>query len=162
MKSIGKSIGSLLILLLVGNSQLLAGTVEAQQLDQPITAPSCLAGTIEPSTKKKDVSYVEPIPYKPSIYCNCKAFLEASGIILPKVGNNGVKAIKPTHTKPFIGAVVITMEGPLGHVAHVDDIVDNYLILNEANYVRCQQTKGRKLSIDSALILGYYKNMGGD
>ena len=61
---------------------------------------------------------------------------------------------------PVVGAVVVTAESSLGHVAIVADIKDGYLILDESNYKTGRITYGRKLPIGSPLIKGYYKYGG--
>lgn len=145
---------------MVGNSQLLTHTVKAQQLFKPIQDTTRLTAVIASNSPitfpKSKVSYTQPYTGNGGVYCSCVTFLRASGISLPRTLNGTARTMPVRTTTPFIGAVVVTNEGVNGHVAHVDNIVDNYLILNEANYVRCQQTKGRKLHIDSPVIIGYY------
>lgn len=58
---------------------------------------------------------------------------------------------------PVIGGVVVTNESSVGHTAYISDIVSGELILAEGNYQKCKFTFGRKLAINSSLILGFWK-----
>ena len=58
---------------------------------------------------------------------------------------------------PEVGWVVLTTEGPHGHVAIVTDIQDETLILTESNYNNDEiVTVGRKLLAESELIRGFF------
>lgn len=91
-------------------------------------------------------------------YCSC--VLHAKALTGFSISIGLAKRWPRNSEIPSIGAVVITKESPsgtnTGHVAQIIDIQDGYLILDEANYQRCQRTVGRKLPINSPLILGYW------
>ena len=63
-----------------------------------------------------------------------------------------------TGSGPAIGAIVVTKEGSVGHVAIVEDIRDGKIILSEANYDNKgigTVGHGRKLSVSDKRIKGY-------
>lgn len=64
------------------------------------------------------------------------------------------KKMVPTSPIPYVGGIVITTEGPVGHVAVITKIEDSVLYLKEANYVPSQITT-RVLKMDSPVIRGY-------
>ena len=57
---------------------------------------------------------------------------------------------------PQIGEIVILNESTYGHVALITDIKNGNLILDEANWIPCEHTIGRKLNINNPDILGYW------
>lgn len=85
--------------------------------------------------------------------CNCVLYAKYILGITESLGVAG--HIQPTRLTPYIGSLVITSEGSMGHVAIVTNIKDGLLYLREANYVHCKITYDRTLAIDSSLILGY-------
>jgi hypothetical protein len=106
----------------------------------------------------------ESAPPKPrplvhaSVYCSCVNYVKALTGFSTTIGLARNWPINSS--TPEIGGVVITTESrpgtSTGHVAYIRDVQDGFLILNEANYVSCRQTTGRKLAIDSPLIIGYW------
>lgn len=96
----------------------------------------------------------KPKPAPTYTYCSCVTFAKALvGFSTPI----GYARYWPRNSQiPQVGSVVITSEGPFGHVAVVESIEGNQLILTEANYAKCRKTSGRRLSIDSPYILGYW------
>lgn len=65
--------------------------------------------------------------------------------------------IKPNSDVPEVGSAVLTMESKKGHVALIVAIEGNDLILAESNYSRDEVVSvGRKLSIESKYIVGYF------
>jgi len=108
--------------------------------------------TKEPEIKK---SYVKQVSNNVGVMCSCISFLRASGINVPRTLNGRANTLPVTHSIPSVGDIVVTYESAWGHAAHVDAIVDNFLILSEANYTPCKSTKGRKLHVDSPVIKGY-------
>ena len=98
---------------------------------------------------------VTPVPLYRANFCSCVSFIKSiTGYTEPV----GLAKNWPVNFRlPAIGEVVVTRENPYtGHVAMIIDIQGNDLILEEANYVHCTHTKGRKLPIDSSLIIGYW------
>lgn len=58
---------------------------------------------------------------------------------------------------PEIGWVVLTTEGPVGHVAVITDVLEDRLILVESNYGDDETILvGRELPLDSPFIRGYF------
>lgn len=100
------------------------------------------------------VEYVKPpIVHKVvSGYCSCVQYVKAKLGISGSLGN--AWNIVPNSQVPTIGSIVLTYEGR-GHAALVVGITDKYIIIDESNYVRCTQTLGRQIPIDSPLIRGY-------
>ena len=99
----------------------------------------------------------EPQPVKPKIVktdCECVPWVKAQFGITRSIG--AAKNWQPNTQIPTIGAVVITRESSLGHVGLVTDIQNGYLIISEKNYVGCTVTHGRKLDVNSPLIIGYW------
>ena len=78
-----------------------------------------------------------------------KAYLGRSGEVWGRADS-----IKPTVGKPYVGGLVLTKEGPLGHVAVIVNIVGNSLQVKEANYIKGKITT-RELPVDSPVIRGY-------
>ena len=62
--------------------------------------------------------------------------------------------MKVSTTEPYIGGVVITTEGNVGHVAYIESINDGVLTVSESNYERCKITT-REIPIDYQRIRGY-------
>lgn len=73
------------------------------------------------------------------------------------LGYRLAKNIPVNSDTPTIGGLVVTYEGWAGHIAIIQDIQGDELILDEANYSRCRVTSGRKLNINNSLIKGYIK-----
>lgn len=89
-----------------------------------------------------------------AIHCSCVLYAR----FLTGFDQNIGKASNwPTNSKyPVLGGIVITNEGPVGHVARIIDIRYGKLLLDESNYKPCQITNTRELPIDSPLIKGYW------
>jgi hypothetical protein len=101
--------------------------------------------------------YIPPPPVRPRTgnYCSCVNYVKALTGFSQSIGYARNWPINSS--TPFVGAVVVTSEGPYGHVAVITAITeDGFLILDEANYSPCRHTTGRHLSVDSPLILGYW------
>jgi len=57
--------------------------------------------------------------------------------------------------EPAVGTVVVTSEGPCGHVAVVEEIKEKTIVISEQNYKGLYVVSERELAIDSELIQGY-------
>jgi len=101
---------------------------------------------------KKDVKRTGTVQNN---YCSCVLHVKVLTGFAEKVGQ--AKNWPSNTSEAHIGGVVITRESSAGHVAKIIDIQDGYLILDEANWIKCSRTVGRRLRIDSKLILGYWK-----
>lgn len=89
---------------------------------------------------------------------NCVAYAKTKRPDLNLKTKDGyARTIKTTTQIPTKGAIVLTKESWMGHVAYVIDIdyQKGELILAEANYRRGRITIGRRLSIYSSKIVGY-------
>lgn len=62
--------------------------------------------------------------------------------------------VKAYQIEPSVGLLVLTTEGPVGHVAYVESVSDSTLIITEANYEAGKVTR-RELPRSSPLIRGY-------
>jgi surface antigen len=56
--------------------------------------------------------------------------------------------------QPYVGGIVLTTEGLLGHVAYIEAVTGTSLTVSEANYIPGRVTS-RTLSLDSPVIRGY-------
>lgn len=121
---------------------------------------------IQDSVLKKPT--ILPIPYVPPLpppsnkanqttrnACYCLAWAKARAGI-------GVSAYAARYhpinsAVPAAWGLVLTYESGLGHAAYyVLDHTGEWLVLEEANYVRCTVTVGRRLHISDPRIRGYY------
>jgi len=106
----------------------------------------------EPKILKK------PIPTAPRTqnvsYCSCVLFARArSGINVGRIGLAKNHPINSREPKP--GSIVVTKESSAGHVAYVTAVTDTEIVIEEANYHRCQKGT-RTLSKTSSVIRGYF------
>lgn len=88
--------------------------------------------------------------------CSCVSFAKSRTGYNKPVGNAKnwpVNALFPT-----LGSVVVINTGRYepGHVAIIIGFEGNDMILEEANYVNCKYTSGRRLKIDDPSIIGFY------
>ena len=100
-----------------------------------------------------EIKQVKRRPDKGQGYaCNCVLWAQANGL---QVSGYGAARNYPVFYKePQAAGFVVTLEGPLGHMArYVRD--GEWLIIDEANYIKCTVTYGRRLHISSPLIKGY-------
>jgi hypothetical protein len=114
------------------------------------------ADTINTIESASDYPYIvaQTLPYlgNKSLSCNCVLFAKDYLGITETLGV--AKYIKPTSDVPSIGSIVITNEGPLGHVGVVLDIFDDEIWIVEANYEKCNITY-RSLNTNDKVIKGY-------
>jgi surface antigen len=60
-----------------------------------------------------------------------------------------------TGTVPVVGAVVVTNEGPCGHVAVVEAVKGGIILVSEQNYRGAYIVSRREIDIHSGVIKGY-------
>jgi hypothetical protein len=85
--------------------------------------------------------------------CSCVSFAKAlTGHLGETWGNAG--NIQPNTTKPQIGFLVLLNEGTYGHVAVIQSIVGDTIIIRESNYIPCK-TGTRTLHISDPQIRGF-------
>jgi surface antigen len=60
-----------------------------------------------------------------------------------------------TGSAPRPGAAVVTSEGPIGHVAYVEAVEGDEIVISEMNYSGWNRTNTRRISADSGAIRGY-------
>lgn len=53
------------------------------------------------------------------------------------------------------GDVVVTTDSPYGHVAYVEQVTADYIVIKEMNFVGWNKVSSRKIPIDSKTIRGY-------
>lgn len=88
-------------------------------------------------------------------YCSCVLYAKSVTGYTGVVGNARNWPI--TSQTPSVGAVIVTYESWAGHVGIVAGFDDQYVYLeSEANYSRCQLTRGRAIPINSRVIKGYW------
>ena len=98
--------------------------------------------------------------YAGSLFCSCVSFLRASGIVFPLTPDGTAKSLSwhpEASDTPLSSGVVVLNESRWGHVAFFV-LEGEWLVLNEANYQSCVQTKGRRIHIDDPRILAYLSN----
>jgi hypothetical protein len=114
------------------------------------------------STPTSDSSGMQPVPTQSTNGGNCVLYCREQVPNLPF--GLFTKADKKRAVDQFgfrdpsdvqIGDAVLTAEGDVGHAAIVVGIEGNNLILEEANYVNGQVTKGRKISVFDSNIYGF-------
>lgn len=93
-------------------------------------------------------SQIKRAPYA----CNCVLWAQSQGL---DVQGYGYAKNYPVNSQvPALYGFVVTYESYAGHVAlyYLDG---SDLVLDEANYVSCRITSGRRLPVGSPLIKGY-------
>lgn len=101
--------------------------------------------------------YVLPVPTiskgVPYDECSCVSYAKYKrpDQVQPWVAPRYVEAYE---IEPFVGALVITTEGPYGHVAVVTSVSLETLTVSEANYVPCSVTT-RIIPRSAPSIRGY-------
>jgi hypothetical protein len=115
-----------------------------------------MADTINTLSSASDYAYVtaENRVYlgNKSLSCSCVAFGKDYIGITRTLGV--AKYIKPTTQTATLYSMVLTSEGPLGHLGIILDIDGDEMWIIEANYKPCQVTY-RTLKIDDPAIRGY-------
>jgi len=70
------------------------------------------------------------------------------------LGYGAAKNYPAIKQAPQIGAIIVTYEGPKGHMGIVAGVTETKVIIDDYNYKRCGHTI-RELPINSKLIKGY-------
>jgi surface antigen len=61
-----------------------------------------------------------------------------------------------TGSKPVVGAAVVTTENKrYGHVAYVQEVTDDYIVVSEMNFDHWNKVDNRRISLGSGVIRGY-------
>lgn len=60
-----------------------------------------------------------------------------------------------TTSTPLLGSVLVTLEGPIGHVVVVEEVMEDSVRISEQNYVGSYIVSGRIIEMDYELIVGY-------
>lgn len=68
--------------------------------------------------------------------------------------NAKIKGFK-TGYEARVGAIVVTREGPYGHVAMVEELKNGQLLISEMNFKGLGVVSGRAIDLSSNLIIGY-------
>lgn len=84
--------------------------------------------------------------------CSCVLWAQAQGMALK--GYGAARNYPVSSKTPEAAGFVVTYESGLGHMAAYR-LEGEWLVMSEANYVRCTVTHGRRLRVDSPLIKGY-------
>lgn len=138
------------IYLAIGLSVFLVNPKTSQGMEFPLYQID--TPTIYPTVAEMKLKPLKPKSVKTN--CQCVPWVKAQIGFTKSIGM--AKNWKPNTQIPTIGAVVITKESSIGHVGLVTDIQDGYLIISEKNFSPCTVTHGRKLSVNSQVIIGYY------
>lgn len=101
----------------------------------------------------KKVVHVTHVAVK-TAQCSCVLYAKALTGYTKSIGI--ARRWTKNSSVPVVGGIVITNESPAGHVAFVAAIDGDTITLDEANYIRCKITTGRKLNINNPIILGYW------
>jgi len=97
--------------------------------------------------------YIKAPPFLlglPPPSCSCIVFARGFGYSF----NKNAYQLQPNSDKPILKGLVLTREGPYGHVAVIYQIDFDSLIIVESNYVKCKITY-RRIPLDYPLIRGY-------
>ena len=62
--------------------------------------------------------------------------------------------LEPSSSVPYIGGLVLLNEGIYGHIAYIEAVYSDSILISEANYIPCQESQ-RTISIDYPAIRGY-------
>jgi len=89
----------------------------------------------------------------PNIGCSCIQYVKMRLGGISEVWGYPNK-MKAYEINPYVGGVVVTTEGPVGHVALIEAIEGTTMTVSEANYVRCKITR-RTIEMNSPFIRGY-------
>lgn len=106
-------------------------------------------------------NYVEavvvlPEPTPPDwVYCSCVQYSKWKLDRMDESWGNAW-AIQPNVEDPGVGDFLLTWEGSVGHIAEIIWEDETSYVLDEANYVPCQQTT-RTLPKDSPVIRGGFR-----
>lgn len=84
---------------------------------------------------------------------NCVYFVRAKKSLPRPMGSLSDKKRAINSKQPEVGAVAITREGPVGHVAIVVEVLEDTIIIEEGNYSRGYRTLRM---IPKSLPLGYW------
>jgi hypothetical protein len=109
-------------------------------------------GTFSQINNSSYLKAPSPILNLPPPSCYCTVFAERFGYEL----NGHAYQLQPNSDEPTVGGLILTREGPYGHVAVIYQIDFDSLIIVESNYVECKITY-RRIPLDYKLIRGYIK-----
>lgn len=111
-----------------------------------------VATSVPPVASEKQESALERT-ILPNVACSCIQYVKMrlGGISESWGYPNKMKAYE---ISPYVGGVVVTTEGPVGHVALIEAIEGTTLTVSEANYVRCKITR-RTIEMNAPQIRGY-------
>lgn len=110
-----------------------------------VSAPTALAQ--QNATSTPAVVLPEPDPTS----CNCWSYLQTRIKDLPLMNQ-----VKPNST-PVVGGVVILDYHGVPHVAYIEALEDDGVLVSESNYKHCTYDK-RVISWTDKALVGYYTN----
>lgn len=88
------------------------------------------------------------------IELQCVSYVKGKGLELPK---GDAKDIKPNSDVPVVGGGVLLYSGRWGHIAYIEEVFENGILVSEANVEGCGVVSTRSISLDSLSIRGFIK-----
>jgi len=92
----------------------------------------------------------------PNIEDYCIHYVKSKGVNIesPVVY---AKNIVPNTDGACVGCGVLLSAGRFGHIGFVEEIIDDYLLISESNYIDCGQISTRSIWLNDPFIRGYVK-----
>lgn len=117
----------------------------------PIEVPPVEKVVVKIAVKSYSSEILSKTPSK--LGYNCVQFVASKRPVPQGLKNLAQKKSKIKTTEPCVHCAVVLNEGPVGHLAYVEEIRGDYLIISEGNYHRGYVTKRR---IPEKKALGYF------
>lgn len=149
---------------LLGNEDLIAGMkiiVPDGQIEEVTPAPAPVASRTQVASRGSVPSYVAPSSGNnrfPWGYCT---YYVASRRNIPWNGNawqwygNAIGYGRPVGSTPVAGAVMVTWESSVGHVAYVESVNGNSFTVSEMNYAGYGVRSSRTITTSSVPLIGF-------
>jgi len=137
--------------------------VEQQKIDpiKVIDTSECYVYTINAIPEPEDkpsTSYADIIAGKSIIDCpieqQCVAYVKSKGVQLPQGNANQIESNTDV---PCVGCVVLLYSSRWGHVAFIEEIASNSILISEKNHLGCGIISTRSLELTDNRIKGYFK-----
>lgn len=136
-------------------------------VDEPVSTPTPatsptnsrlkIAGTTKGSVPSSIASSSGPNRF-PWGYCTWwvahKRYIPWNGNAWQWYGN-AIAYGRPVGKKPVAGAVMVTWESPIGHVAYVESVNGNSFTVSEMNYVGYGRVSTRTVTTSSVPLIGF-------
>lgn len=108
------------------------------------------------SIEAQSVSYLDILGKNPGcpLSGQCVAYVKTK---LPTLPSGNANQIKPNTYTPCIGCAIIFNGGKYGHIAYIENISGDDLLISETNVEGCGVISWRWISKDLPNILGHWK-----